>query len=201
MEVYLGGAWHTFDPRNNVPRIGRVLIARGRDAADVAIATTFGPNTLESFKVWTDEIEESAPLDSKLARAKLPMSLLTVRHLTVYRYSEPVGLGEHRMMFRPRESHDLKLLKSSLEITPAPASLRWLHDVFDNSVAVATFDGSTAELRFDSTVTLEHFETALPDYPLEEYAKTYPFRYSDESCRTSAARWLIAIPAMTSSAG
>jgi transglutaminase-like putative cysteine protease len=59
IEVYLGGAWHTFDPRNNVPRIGRVLIARGRDAADVAIATTFGQNTLESFKVWTDEIEEN----------------------------------------------------------------------------------------------------------------------------------------------
>ncbi len=55
-EAYIGGAWHTFDPRNNVPRIGRVLIAQGRDAADVAIATTFGPNTLESFKVWTDEV-------------------------------------------------------------------------------------------------------------------------------------------------
>ena len=55
-EAYLGGAWHTFDPRNNVPRIGRVLIARGRDATDVAIATTFGPNTLESFRVWTDEV-------------------------------------------------------------------------------------------------------------------------------------------------
>jgi len=54
-EAYLGGRWHTFDPRNNMPRIGRVLIARGRDAVDVAIATTFGPNTLESFKVWTDE--------------------------------------------------------------------------------------------------------------------------------------------------
>ena len=60
-EVYLGGDWHTFDARNNVPRIGRVLIARGRDAADVAIATTFGQNTLESFKVWTDEIAESVP--------------------------------------------------------------------------------------------------------------------------------------------
>jgi transglutaminase-like putative cysteine protease len=63
-EVYLGGAWHTFDARNNVPRIGRVLIARGRDAADVAIATTFGQNTLESFQVWTDEIAESPPLPS-----------------------------------------------------------------------------------------------------------------------------------------
>ncbi len=59
-EAYIGGEWHTFDPRNNVPRIGRVLIARGRDACDVAIATTFGPNTLESFEVWADEAEESA---------------------------------------------------------------------------------------------------------------------------------------------
>ena len=59
MEVYIGGTWHTFDPRNYVPRIGRVLIARGRDAVDVAIATTFGPNTLQSFTVWTDEISET----------------------------------------------------------------------------------------------------------------------------------------------
>jgi transglutaminase-like putative cysteine protease len=54
-EAYLGGAWHTFDPRNNQRRIGRLLVARGRDAADVAISTTFGFNVLESFRVWTDE--------------------------------------------------------------------------------------------------------------------------------------------------
>jgi transglutaminase-like putative cysteine protease len=54
-EAYIGGAWYTFDARNNTPRIGRVLIARGRDAADVAISMTFGPNTLESFRVWADE--------------------------------------------------------------------------------------------------------------------------------------------------
>lgn len=54
-EAYLGGQWHMFDPRNNEPRQGRVLIARGRDAADVAITTTFGPNVLKSFRVWTDE--------------------------------------------------------------------------------------------------------------------------------------------------
>ena len=56
IEAYLGGQWHTFDPRNNVPRIDRVLLARGRDATDVAITTTFGPNTLNGFRVWTDEI-------------------------------------------------------------------------------------------------------------------------------------------------
>ncbi|MGK2880874.1 MAG: transglutaminase-like domain-containing protein [Mycobacterium sp.] len=55
-EVYLDGRWHTFDARNNTPRIGRVLIARGRDAADVALSNSFGPNTLTSFRVWTDEV-------------------------------------------------------------------------------------------------------------------------------------------------
>jgi transglutaminase-like putative cysteine protease len=60
MEVYVGGGWHTFDPRNNERRIGRVLIARGLDAADVAISMTFGPNILKSFKVWTDEVQALA---------------------------------------------------------------------------------------------------------------------------------------------
>jgi transglutaminase-like putative cysteine protease len=55
-EAYLGDRWYTFDARHNVPRIGRVLIARGRDAADVAISTTFGPNLLSSFQVWTEEV-------------------------------------------------------------------------------------------------------------------------------------------------
>lgn len=84
------------------------------------------------------------------------------------------------MMFRPRESYDLRLIQTNLVITPEPAQLRWLHDPFDNSVAVATFQGTTSELRFESTVTLEHFETSMPEYPIEEYARTYPFRYSDE---------------------
>jgi transglutaminase-like putative cysteine protease len=58
LEAYVGGAWHTFDPRNNQRRIGRFLIARGRDAADVAISTGFGPNVLEVFRVWADEVTE-----------------------------------------------------------------------------------------------------------------------------------------------
>ena len=172
MEVYLGGHWYTFDPRNNVPRIGRVLIARGRDAADVAITTTFGPNTLEGFTVGPRDRRvfvsfssvENAPLAILSRRTSLCPS--TVRHLTVYRYSEPVRLGEHRMMFRPRESHDLRS-SARLDIHPRPSCLRWLHDVFDNSIAIATFAGSTPELRFDSVVTLEHVEISLPDYPLE----------------------------------
>ena len=60
MEVYLGGRWYTFDARHNVPRIGRVLIARGRDAADVAITTSFGPHTLERFTVVAEAVVEQA---------------------------------------------------------------------------------------------------------------------------------------------
>jgi transglutaminase-like putative cysteine protease len=55
-EVYLGGQWHMFDPRNNVPRIGYILLAQGRDATDVPISNVFGPNQLSSFRVWTDEV-------------------------------------------------------------------------------------------------------------------------------------------------
>ena len=55
-EAWLDGHWYAFDPRNNVPRIGRILMARGRDAVDVAISTTFGPNVLKGFRVWTDEV-------------------------------------------------------------------------------------------------------------------------------------------------
>jgi len=58
-EVFLGGRWYTFDARNNIPRIGRVLIARGRDASDVAISSTFGPNILSTFKVWTYEVPDA----------------------------------------------------------------------------------------------------------------------------------------------
>jgi transglutaminase-like putative cysteine protease len=108
------------------------------------------------------------------------ISRITVNHSTIYRYSGPVRLGEHRMMFRPRESHDLRLIQSHLGIHPRPATLRWLHDPFDNSIAVATFKGETDELRFESAVSLEHYESEIPEYLLEEYARYYPFRYADE---------------------
>ena len=62
MEVYLGGRWHTFDPRNNAPRIGRILIAHGRDAADVPLTHVFGPGTLPGFRVWAEEADpDSTP--------------------------------------------------------------------------------------------------------------------------------------------
>jgi len=94
------------------------------------------------------------------------------------------------MMFRPRESHDLRLVRTKLDILLSPTDLRWLHDVFDNSVAIATFGGSTRELRLQSVVTLEHLETVSLDYALEIGAQTYPFAYPDDD-RPELARALI----------
>jgi transglutaminase-like putative cysteine protease len=59
-DVFLGGKWHTFDARHNMPRIGRILIARGRDAADIPLVNSFGPHILKSFRVWTDETGSAA---------------------------------------------------------------------------------------------------------------------------------------------
>ncbi|HEX6733626.1 MAG TPA: transglutaminase family protein [Azonexus sp.] len=104
--------------------------------------------------------------------------MLAIRHVTVYRYARPVVLGPHRLMFRPRDSHDLRLLGATLSISPPAASLRWLHDVFGNSVAIAEFAAPAAELKFQSDITLEPYAIEAPEFPLEDYARTYPFSYS-----------------------
>jgi transglutaminase-like putative cysteine protease len=106
------------------------------------------------------------------------MRLLTVRHETLYRYARPVGLGEHRMMFRPRESHGLRLLTARITVTPTPTEFRSQHDVFDNSVTVVKFSDTTDALRFENKVTVEQTETALPDYPIVDEARRYPFEYA-----------------------
>jgi transglutaminase-like putative cysteine protease len=108
------------------------------------------------------------------------MAILTVRHLTVYRYSMPVAFGDHRMMFRPREGYDQKLLDASLTIIPQPKVMRWLHDVFSNCVAVANFDARAEELSFESNIRIEHTPWNLPDLQIEPEATVYPFSYSEE---------------------
>jgi transglutaminase-like putative cysteine protease len=105
------------------------------------------------------------------------MPLITVRHVTTYRYQQPVAFGEHRMMLRPRDSYDQKLLDTRLVITPQPAELRWVHDVFGNCVAIARFAGRAAELRFESVIRLDHSATNALDFQIEEYARRYPFTY------------------------
>jgi transglutaminase-like putative cysteine protease len=84
------------------------------------------------------------------------MPVLTVRHLTRYRYRNPVAFGEHRMMFRPREGCDQRLLSSDLVITPAPVHLHQMQDVFGNWIGIARFSGRSDELTFESRFTLEH---------------------------------------------
>src|SRR5258706_899900 len=108
------------------------------------------------------------------------MPLLTIHHKTIYRYAHPVAFGDHRIMLRPRDGHDLRVRASRLEIVPEPMRLRWIHDVFGNSVAIATFDERAETLLFVSTATVEH-------NPAEEFALTpddpayfYPFLYDNE---------------------
>jgi transglutaminase-like putative cysteine protease len=108
------------------------------------------------------------------------MPLLTIHHKTEYRYARPVAFGEHRIMLRPRDGHDLRVLQSRLDIRPEPMQLRWIHDVFGNSVAIATFDERAGVLTFTSQVAVEH-------NPKEEFALTpddpayfYPFLYDPD---------------------
>lgn len=105
--------------------------------------------------------------------------LLTIDHVTVYRYRQPVSFGEHHLMFRPRDSHDLRFVNSNLIISP-PAEVRWMHDVFGNSITVANFDAATTELRFESVIVVEHYGGEELEFPIEDYASTVPFSYSPE---------------------
>jgi hypothetical protein len=108
------------------------------------------------------------------------MTLLAVRHVTTYRYQRPVSFGEHRIIFRPRDSYDQRLLDARIEIDPAPSAMRWIHDVFGNCVAIARFSKEASELRFESNICLDHLPSNAPDFQMEDYAQTYPFAYSAE---------------------
>ncbi len=108
------------------------------------------------------------------------MPIITVRHVTTYRYKQPVAFGEHRMMLRPRDSYDQRLLETRLAITPEPADIRWVHDVFGNCVAIARFVGRAQELRFESVIRLDHSASNVLDFRIEEYATRYPFTYAAE---------------------
>jgi transglutaminase-like putative cysteine protease len=108
------------------------------------------------------------------------MPLLTVRHITTYRYRQSVAFGEHRVMFRPRDSYDQRLLYSALEVTPKPASLDWMHDVFGNCVAVTRFSGRAQELKFDCTIRLDHSPHNGLDFPIASHAQQFPFSYDQE---------------------
>jgi len=103
-----------------------------------------------------------------------------VEHNTTYRYAAPVQLTEHRLMLRPHDSHDLRVLDATLWITPPGARTRWAHDVFGNSVCILDWENAeTEELRIVSALDLKHYPTAT-DLPIEPAAETYPFRYAGD---------------------
>jgi transglutaminase-like putative cysteine protease len=107
------------------------------------------------------------------------MQRLTISHLTEYRYAVPVTLGPHQLLLRPREGHDVRIESSKLEISPV-AQIKWHRDVFDNSVAVATFSEAADGLTIASEVVIEHYEEAPLDFLVADYAVNYPFIYGPE---------------------
>lgn len=108
------------------------------------------------------------------------MTILHVVHRTVYTYRQPVQFGEHRLMCRPRDSHDLRLIDTTLAITPAASGIRWIHDVFGNSIAIASFSQSAQELVFESSFRAEHYPVEAREIVIEPYAYAFPFSYSAE---------------------
>ena len=107
------------------------------------------------------------------------MIALTIRHKTTYRYNVAVRLGAHRLMLRPRESRELRLISSELIVMPE-AVVTWAHDVFGNSVATATFAGAADHLAVDSVTRLELDATAWPIFEVAASAASYPFPYQPD---------------------
>ena len=108
------------------------------------------------------------------------MPVLTIRHKTEYSYANPVSFGEHRVMLRPRDGHDLRVIALHMTIDPEPISLRWIYDVFGNSVGIAKFDGRSDRLLFESEVTIDHEPKHGVDLPHDNEAFFYPFQYEPE---------------------
>lgn len=100
-----------------------------------------------------------------------------ITHSTVYRYHEPVSFGEHRVIFRPRDSHDLRVLATDLQVSPS-AEVRMIQDPHSNSVALVQPIGSADELRIVCSFTIEHAHTNNLELPLAPSAELYPFAYT-----------------------
>ena len=108
------------------------------------------------------------------------MPILDIRHVTTYHYNQPVAFGEHRMMLRPRDDDDQKVIATELEITPRPTQLAWTRDSLGNHVATAYFADRARELRFVSSVRLDHAPAGFRATDIKDFASTYPFAYAPE---------------------
>lgn len=106
------------------------------------------------------------------------MHRIRIQHLTEYTFSAPVTFNQHRLLIRPREGHDVRIESSKLVISPA-YNIKWQRDVFDNSLAVVSFNEPSDKLTIASEVVIQHYEQAPFDFMLEDYAVNYPFNYAD----------------------
>lgn len=105
------------------------------------------------------------------------MTIFSVKHITAYRYKKPVSFGQHRLMFRPRDSFDQRLLDATLIVDPVPDNVRWIHDVFGNCVALIDIGQPATELRFETSIRLDHTPQVALDLQIDESALRYPFEY------------------------
>jgi transglutaminase-like putative cysteine protease len=108
------------------------------------------------------------------------MPIFSVKHTTVYHYARLVKFGEHRFMFRPRDSYDQRLLESVLRIDPEPSEVRWIHDVFGNCVAIVRFSRAAKALRFHAGIRLDHTSQEAPNFRIDQAALEYPFGYDPD---------------------
>jgi transglutaminase-like putative cysteine protease len=106
------------------------------------------------------------------------MPTLTIRHLTTYRYLRPVAFGEHRMMLRPRDTDDQRVIEASIQISPQPTSLDFVLDDFGNQVGIALFSDVAQELSVESVVCLEQSPMEVFAHDLAAHAACFPFEYS-----------------------
>jgi len=108
------------------------------------------------------------------------MPILTISHITTYRYRRPVTFGEHRMMLRPRDDRDQVVLASDVAIAPAPSEIAWTQDPLGNHRGVVRFTDRGSELRFESRVSVDHVPARFSADDLADAAKAYPFSYAQE---------------------
>jgi transglutaminase-like putative cysteine protease len=108
------------------------------------------------------------------------MPIFLITHLTSYRYQRSVAFGEHRMMLRPRDDKDQKVIHADVTITPKPQEVAWNRDQFDNHFAIARFSEQSNRLSFVSNIRLDHVARQFLASNIEGYAQHYPFRYRPE---------------------
>jgi transglutaminase-like putative cysteine protease len=103
-----------------------------------------------------------------------------ITHTTHYRYARAVTLGEHRVMFRPRDSHDLRVLATSMQVMPVPLDVRLIQDAYSNSVALVQPQSPASEFKVMCSFSVEHTGTRALDFPLSPHAQSFPFDYDAE---------------------